>query len=304
MTLALQPAGCASQPLPRPVAGKGGWRWLVLLLLPLWWLVATAPAAAADVRPVPALTAPLTDEPHLLSAADAQALNAKLLSFSQQKGSQVAVLIVSSTEPETIFDYSFRVADSWKLGRKGVDDGVLLVVAVDDRKTHLQVGYGLEGAIPDARAKQILQDIIAPHFRQGDFAGGLNAGVDAVIALINGEQLPAPTARGNGQEVGNFFFVALVAGVIASFVLRAFLGDFLGGLGGGGVAFALAMILGLAVGAAMIVAVFAFIVAVGKGGRGVGGGGWSGGGFGGSSGGGGFSGGGGGFGGGGASGSW
>ena len=131
-----------------------------LFLLPLLWLSAPLWAAEGDPQPVPALQAPVTDLAQLLSQADTTALNDKLMAFSRQKGSQMAVLIVPTTAPETIFDYSFRVADSWKLGRKGVDDGVLLVVAVKDRKTHLQVGYGLEGAIPDARAKQIIENFM------------------------------------------------------------------------------------------------------------------------------------------------
>ncbi|MCC2639189.1 MAG: hypothetical protein K0Q68_2908 [Moraxellaceae bacterium] len=279
-----------------------------LLFLPLFWLSGLALAAEGDPLPVPELRAPVTDLAQLLSPADAQALNARLLAFSQEKGSQVAVLIVPTTAPEDIFSYSFRVADAWKLGRKGVDDGVLLVVAVNDRKTHLQVGYGLEGPIPDARSKQVLQDIIRPRFQQGDFAGGIHAGVDAVIKLINGEGLPMPAARagGQGQQGGNGFIVAIIAGVIAGFLARAVLGRLMGTVAGGGVAFAVAMLLGLAVGAAVMAAVFALFAAnaSGRGGF-IPGGGFGRGGFGGDGfGGGGFGGGGGGFGGGGASGNW
>lgn len=276
-----------------------------LLLLPLFW---PAPAIAAEPLPVPALRAPVTDQAGLLSAADTAGLNARLATFAQEKGSQVAVLIVPTTAPETIFEYSFRVADTWKLGRGGVDDGVLLVVAVNDRKTHLQVGYGLEGAIPDARARQILDDIIRPHFQRGDFAGGVNAGTDAVIRLINGEALPPPARRAPaGKGAGDNFFAAIVAGVIAGFFARGLFGRLFGGLAGGGVAFAVALALGLAAGMAVFAAVFALIAAnaAGRGGIGgfpigMGGGGFGRGGFGG----GGFGGGGGGFGGGGASGSW
>lgn len=279
-----------------------------LLFLPLFWLSGLALAAEGDPLPVPELRAPVTDLAQLLSADQAQALNARLLAFSEQKGSQMAVLIVPTTAPETIFDYSFRVADKWKLGRKGVDDGVLLVIAVKDRTTHLQVGYGLEGPIPDARAKQILQDIIRPRFQQGDFAGGINAGVDAVISLVNGEALPMPAARrgGQGQQGGNGLVIAIIAGVIAGFMARAVFGRLLGGVAGGGVAFAVAMLLGLAVGAAVMAALFALFAANASGRGGFIPGGFGGGGFGGggSGGGGGFGGGGGGFGGGGASGNW
>lgn len=275
-----------------------------LLFLPLFWLSGLALAAEGEPLPVPALRAPVTDLAQLLGPADTQALNDKLLAFSQQTGSQVAVLIVPTTQPETIFEYSFRVADQWKLGRKGVDDGVLLVVAVQDRTTHLQVGYGLEGAIPDIRAKQILQDIIRPRFQGGDFAGGVNAGVDAVIKLINGEQLPAPAARPRrGQQNENPLMIAVLAGVFAGLFARAIFGRLFGSVAGGGVGFAVAMLLGLAVGAAVGVAVMAGVfalVASRRGGFIPGGFGGGGGGFGG----GGFGGGGGGFGGGGASGNW
>lgn len=278
-----------------------------LILLPLFWLAGTVQAAEGDLQPVPELRAPLTDLAHLLSDADAAALNRKLLDFSQQKGSQIAVLIIPTTQPESVFDYSFRVATTWKLGRKGVDDGVLLVVAVNDRRTQLQVGYGLEGAIPDARSKQVLQDIIAPKFHSGDFAGGLNDGVDALIKLINGEALPAPAAQAQGHRQGNnVFVIAIIAGLAAGWIIRSLFGRLAGSLAGGGVALAVALLLG----AALAMAVFAAIAAVvaanasGRGGfypGGLGGGGFGGGGFGG---GGGFSGGGGGFGGGGSSGSW
>lgn len=284
----------------------------VLLLLPLLWLAPLAAAAEGDLQPVPVLKAPVTDLASLLPPAEAAALNARLLAFSAQKGSQVAVLIVPTTQPETIFEYSFRVADTWKLGRKGVDDGVLLVVAVQDRKTHLQVGYGLEGAIPDARAKQVLQDIIRPRFQQGDFAGGIGAGVDAVLRLVEGEQLALPERRARGGEQQDpRFLMALVAGVVGALFLRGLLGRLPGGLLGGGIGAGAALLLGMgvaaAVGIGVMVVVAALFIGFGHmlpggfgGGMGGGRGGFGGGGFGG----GGFGGGGGGFGGGGASGDW
>lgn len=274
----------------------------------LLWLPTPVAAAEGEPLPVPALTAPVTDLADLLPPADESALNTRLLAFARENGSQVAVLTVPTTQPEDIFSYSFRVADTWKLGRKGVDDGVLLVIAVQDRKTHLQVGYGLEGAIPDARAKQILQDIIRPRFQAGDFPGGVNAGVDAAIALIKGENLPAPAQQHQSKSRQDPVMIAIIFGVMAAFFLRIVLGRFIGGLTGGGVALALALVLGTALGvavmAAVIVLVFALFAGNGRsmGRGGFGGGGFGGGGFGG--GGGGFSGGGGGFGGGGASGGW
>ncbi len=275
---------------------------LLLWLSPSWvWALATD----GQPLPVPALAAPVTDQAKLLSPADAAALNSRLLAFSQEKGSQIAVLIVPTTQPEDIFSYSFRVADSWKLGRKGVDDGVLMVIAVQDRKSNLQIGYGLEGAIPDVRAKQVLDDIMAPHFKQGDFAGGINAGVDALIKLVNGENLPAPTAkrqRGGGND--NLIVIAIVAGVMAGFIARSVFGRIGAAVAGFGVAFTVALMLGAVLIVALFAAIFACLMSSGSGrgmGGGMGGGSFGGGGFGG---GGGFSGGGGGFGGGGASGSW
>lgn len=286
-------------------------RLIALLLACLLWLPSLLKAAEGEPQPVPALSAPVTDLADLLPPGEEDALNSRLLAFSRDKGSQIAVLIVATTQPEDIFSYSFRVADTWKLGRKGVDDGVLLVIAVQDRKTHLQVGYGLEGAIPDARSKQVLQDIIRPRFKAGDYPGGINAGVDALMKLINGEALPAPSAQDRRQKGDNTLVIAIVIGMIAGFFLRAIFGRLIGGLSGGGIALALALVLGIAVGMAIFAALF---VALGAGmagdgrrlGGGMGGGGFGHGGFGGGGfgGGGGFSGGGGGFGGGGASGDW
>lgn len=277
----------------------------LLLLLPLLW----GQVLAAELQPVPPLKAPVTDLAQLLSPAEAEALNRKLLDLDRQKGSQVAVLIVPTTQPESIFDYSFRVADSWKLGRKGVDDGVLLVLAVQDRRSHLQVGYGLEGAIPDARAKQILDDIMRPHFQQGQFAAGLNAGTDAVIRLINGEGLPAASSRADRQRGDGDprFMMAVMAGIFGGLFLRALFGRLLGSLAAGGIGGAVALMLGIAAAGAIAIGVLTLVGALllsfghvsglgGFGGLGSG----RGGGFGG----GGFGGGGGGFGGGGASGSW
>ena len=279
-----------------------------LLLFCLFWLPSLLLAVEGDVQAVPPLTAPVMDLADLLPAADESALNTRLQAFSAENGSQIAVLIVPTTQPEDIFSYSFRVAESWKLGRKGIDDGVLLVIAVKDRKNNLQIGYGLEGAIPDARAKQILQDIIRPHFQAGDFSSGVNAGVDALITLIKGENLPEPSEEDNGSTQQNPVMIAIIIGIMAGVFLRALLGRTLGGLSGGGIALTLALVLGAALGTAIFVAVIVLIFSlISGGGRGLGAGGLGRGGFGGGGfggGGGGFSGGGGGFGGGGASGGW
>jgi uncharacterized protein len=285
---------------------------LALLFAGLIGLVPWAQAAEGAPQAIPALTAPVMDVADLLPAPEEAHLNSRLLTFSKEKGSQIVILIVPTTQPEDIFSYSFRVAETWKPGRKGVDDGVVLVIAVQDRKTHLQVGYGLEGAIPDARAKQILQDIIRPYFKAGNYPAGIDAGVDAVITLINGEQLPPPTTQSATDQPENPVIVALVIGMMAGLFLRAAMGRLIGGLAGGGIALTFALVLGSAVATAAVVAliVLLFSSLAGNGRRlggyhgGFGSGGFGGGGGGFGEGGGGFSGGGGGFGGGGASGDW
>ena len=277
-----------------------------LLLLALPW-------AAADV-PVPPLNARVTDLTGTLAAGQRAALEQKLADLEARKGSQIAVLVVESTRPETVEQYAVRVFERWKLGRKGVDDGVLLLVAKNDRRLHIEVGYGLEGAIPDAIAKRIIEEDIAPLFKQGNFHGGISAGTDRLGKLIEGETMPPPkrtAAPGSGWSTETLF-IGFVILAMASQLLHALLGRFLGA----GVAGAAAGIIGYVLAglaAAMIIGLIAFVIslfmgATGRqgGGWSSGGGSWSGGGWsgGGSSGGGGFSGGGGSSGGGGASGSW
>lgn len=267
--------------------------------------------AQAALAPVPALTAPVTDLTGTLTPEQAATLDQELRDFAARKGSQIAILIVPSTAPEAIESYSIRVADAWKLGRKAQDDGVLLLVAKDDRAMRIEVGYGLEGAIPDAIAKRVIAETLTPSFRQGDYFAGLQAGVQQLMKLIDGEQLPPPQAKAAGegrssaQEVG---FMVLIGAILAGSVLRAVLGRTVGAglsaLIAGGVGWWLvgSVLLGLAFGALAFLAVFSG-VRLGGGPGGLGGGG----GFGGSGSGrgsGGFSGGGGGFGGGGASGRW
>src|SRR5438309_9975942 len=164
-------------------------RWLGLVAAGV--LLAGLVSARAEVA-VPPLKAHVTDLTGTLSASQIQSLDSRLRDFERSKGSQIAVLMLSSTQPETIEEYSIRVADAWKIGRARVDDGVILVVAKDDRKLRVEVGRGLEGAIPDAVAKRVVSDVIAPHFRSGDFYGGVAAGTDALMRLIEGEGLPAP----------------------------------------------------------------------------------------------------------------
>lgn len=265
-------------------------------------------AARAEVA-VPPLTARVTDLTGTLTPSQRDALENELRAFEARKGSQIAVLIVPTTKPEAIEQYSLRVAETWKLGRRGVDDGILLLVAKDDRALRIEVGYGLEGAIPDAVANRVIDEIIVPFFRQGDFYGGIQAGIARLIRLVDGEPLPPPQARDRAWSgIGDLLPVAFIAVMVGGGFLGALLGRLTGAAVAGGIVGVVFWItVGSLIGAlAVALVVFLFTLAAGgSGGRAGGGGGyggWSGGGY--SSGSGGFSGGGGGFGGGGASGRW
>lgn len=266
------------------------------------------PAEADDLVPVPPLQARVTDLTGTLMPQQQAQLERTLSAFETQKGSQIAVLIVPGTQPEAIEQYGIRVAEQWKLGRKGIDDGALLLVAKDDRAMRIEVGYGLEGVLTDATSKRIISEIITPRFKEGDFYGGIAAGVDQMIRVVEGEPLPPPKAREPDVISGieQFLPVVFLLAVIGGAVLRALLGRFPGALATGGVVALLAWMFVSSVIIAIIAGIIAFVVTLGGGmGRG---GGWSsgGGGFGRGGGGwgGGFGGGGGGFGGGGASGRW
>lgn len=277
---------------------------IVLLLLGL-----VAFVQAQELQPVPRLQARVTDGAGLLPDARRTALEAQLASFERQKGAQVAVLTLASTAPEPIEAYSIRVVDAWRLGRAGVDDGVLFIIARDDRRMRIEVGRGLEGALPDARAKQIIADVVTPRFKAGDYPGGIEAGVGAILAVLSGEALPPPPAADEVREGGTeeWLVLGLVATIIGGGVLRALFGRLLGaGLAGGVVGVGAWLISGaLLIALVCGVLAFIFVLAMGAGGRGDIGGPWIGGGGGGfGSRGGGWSGGGGGFGGGGASGGW
>lgn len=287
-------------------------------------------ARAQELQAVPPLSARVTDLTGTFDAAQREQLEQRLAAIEQRKGSQVAVLMVPTTQPEPIEDYSIRVVEAWKLGRgqvdgKQVDDGVLVLIAKDDRKVRIEVGYGLEGAIPDAYAKRIIAERIAPKFRQGDYFGGVSAAIDGLALLIEGEALPAPGQAGQGdgeadlQSVLAGLLGVFVTGVVASAILGRVLGSGVGGVAAAGYSLTMGAPVVLAV-IAGVIGFVAFLLVGGSflnglqtgGGRGTSGrsvwtsgGGWgrgSGGGF--RSGGGGFRGGGGGFGGGGASGGW
>jgi uncharacterized protein len=238
-------------------------RALILGLLMCWGF-----AAAADVA-VPPLSGRVVDQTGTLTSGDIASLTQKLRDLETRKGSQVAVLIVPTTEPETIEQYSIRVAEAWKIGRKKIDDGALLVIAKNDRHLRIEVGYGLEGALTDVTAKRIIDEDITPKFKSGDFAGGISAGVDRIIGVIDGEPLPAPEPpHWQGPNLINyvdplnpFLLIGLLA--VAGF-LRSALGRLFGSAATGGlVGFVVWLFVG-SIAASALVGVFAFILAFGS----------------------------------------
>lgn len=272
-------------------------RWFTVFLVALLSLG----AAHAEVA-VPQLAQRVTDLAETLNAEQAQALESRLAAFEVQKGAQLAVLVVPTTRPETIEQYGIRVVDAWRLGRKGVDDGALLLVARDDRALRIEVGYGLEGVLNDATAHRIIDEIIVPHFKTGEFYQGIDAGVSAMMQVISGESLPAPkrAAVQGRQDVESLLFLGFVIAVALGGMLRALLGRFPAALlMGGGLGFLAWLVVASGL-IALLAGVAAFVFVLLGGMRSMGGLG----GFGGGIGGGGFGGGGGGFGGGGASGRW
>jgi len=194
------------------------------LILLLFLGIASAQLALPDLsRRVTDLTGTLTDE-------QTNALENRLAAFETEKGSQIAVLIIDTTQPEDIAAYGIRVADAWKIGRKNIDDGVILIVAKNDGRLRLEVGYGLEGVLPDAVAKRIIADTIKPYFKQGAYAAGIDAGVTEIMALIRGEALPAPQVNSDNAPSESAFLLVLGAGLIAGFILSLILGRPLAGL--------------------------------------------------------------------------
>ena len=283
-------------------------RFFGILSLVLVSLMLAPAVGAADAVAVPPLKARVTDLTGTLNAGQLAALEAELRAFEQRKGSQIAVLMLPSTQPETIEQYAIRVAEQWKIGRARTDDGVILIVAKNDQRLRIEVGYGLEGAIPDVVAKRVIREVIAPHFLANDFHAGIRDGARMLMKLVDGEKLPPPARpqAADADDYQSLFAVLLVVVVVAGGVLKAVFGRFFGsaatGVAAGFVAWALAGALAAAVVAGIIAFILALLLGSGRGyyPGGFGGGGFGGGGFGG----GGFGGGGGGFGGGGASGSW
>jgi uncharacterized protein len=296
-----------------------------VLLAATAWAGLAAGAWAQDLLPVPTLTARVIDQTQTLAEPERADLEAKLAAFEQRKGSQMVVLMVPTTQPEDIASYANRVGNAWKIGRKDVGDGILVIVAKNDRKMRIEVAKTLEGAVPDLAAIRIIDEEMKPRFRNNDFAGGLNAAVARLIGLVDGEALPAPSSgsderAGDGIDWENLAIFLFVGVFVAAPIVRSIVGKKLGSVVMGGgigvIAFFITTSIVIAVLAgfvALMVSLFSAVAATAPGRRGGGGGGfggWSGGGGGGGwssggGGGGGFSSGGGGdFGGGGASGDW
>lgn len=210
-------------------------RYLCLLL---WCVLLGSAAWAHALTEVPPLSGRVIDQTHTLSADQQRVLEQRVRAFEQKKGSQIAVLIVSEIGDEAIESFSMRVAERWKLGRRKIDDGAILVIVKDQRHLRIEVGYGLEGVLNDATSKRIIEELIVPAFRQGDFEGGISAGVDAMIRVIEGESLPAPPVHAVSQVGGSdlsdvlpfVFFIALIMGGL----MRAWLGRVKGALVSGG----------------------------------------------------------------------
>jgi uncharacterized protein len=271
----------------------------LLAFLPL--LIALClPQFSQAQQAVPTLSARVIDQTGTLSSSEVASLDQVLSAFEKRKGSQLAVLIVPTTAPESIEQFGIRVADQWKLGRKKVDDGAVLIIAKADRTLRIEVGYGLEGALTDATSKRIIDDIIVPRFKQQDFYGGVLAGVQSIIAVVDGEPLPlaAKNEQFTEDDVYQVVPVVFIVALILGGILRSILGRMNGALVTGGFIALMAWFVLGAFSMALLAGFLAFIVAmsgIGIGGHGIGGG---------RGGGGGFRGGGGGFGGGGASGRW
>ena len=316
---------------PNRIAPRRGVAWTLacaLATLLMMWLVASPALGQAweagtdGMMPIPPLKTRVTDLTQTLSPSEKQTLDAKLADWEARTGNQLAVLMVPTTQPEPIEGYSLRVAEAWKIGRKGNDNGVLFLVAKNDRKMRIEVGYGLEGTLTDVTSRRIIAENVGPLFREGKFAAGIEAGADKIIDVVaEGKPLPplktgatGGTSKGRGGfDFGTLMLILFIVVPIVGGILRSIFGKFLGSTFGAGIIAAAAWFVAGSVVVAIIAAIVAFIVMIfsaGAGGLlGRGGliptGGWGGGGgFSGDSGGGGFSGGGGSFGGGGASGSW
>ena len=210
--------------------------WLAALWLSLLQIVAAQPTGG--VLPVPELNARVMDQTATLTAAQRQQLEDKLAAFEASKGTQIVILMVPTTQPEDISSYANRVFNAWKPGRKGIGDGLLLVVAKQDRKMRVEVSRALEGAVPDLAAKRIIDEVLTPSFRQGDFAGGLEQASERLMALVRGEGLPEPAAPSRAADQTDWMNLAIllfIALPVLGSIARRILGNKLGTLVTGGV---------------------------------------------------------------------
>jgi len=288
-------------------------QWLLGSLFCIVQLALLSAATAENLQPIPPLTGPVIDLTGTLSASQQEQLSQKLLSFRQKYSAQMQVLIIPTSAPEDAFTYSMRVVDQWKLGDAKKDDGLLLFIALNDHRSQIQVGYGLEGVIPDVIANRLLNDVMAPYFKQGDFYGGINAVIDGIYQRISGEVTADQQNHSNSvnkdDTQGLIIFAIIILGIIAIKIFKSLMGGFIASLAGAPIIFVIVWVLvGLPV---MMVFVIVFatlflawipndvwflMLLSGRNGGGYGGGGFGGGGS--------WSGGGGGFGGGGSGGSW
>jgi len=238
----------------------------ILLALLLGWILPTlASSLALATIAVPPLVGRVVDQTGTLSGGDAAALNQTLRNFEARKGSQIAVLIVPTTDGEAIEQFSLRVAEAWKIGRKKIDDGALLVIAKNDRHLRIEVGYGLEGALTDVTSKRIIDEIITPKFKSGDFAGGISAGINRIIQVIDGEKLPAAApphwqAPSLLNDVDPSF--ALFALFAFGALMRKLLGALFGATVTGGIAGVLAWYISGSFAAALLATVVVFLMAM------------------------------------------
>ena len=235
----------------------------VLLALLLGWVLPALVLPALALVAVPQLTGRVVDQTFTLSSGDIASLTQSLADLERRKGSQIAILIVPTTDGEAMEQFSLRVAEAWRIGRKKIDDGALLVVAKNDRHLRIEVGYGLEGALTDVTTKRIIDEVITPKFKNGDFAGGISAGIGKMIALINGEKLPAPEPAhwDTAFEEINPFWLFILPFLLGG-PLRATLGRLVGSIVTGG---ALAALMWFTVGnftIALVVGVVAFVISM------------------------------------------
>jgi uncharacterized protein len=236
---------------------------LVAALLILVWASLSGAQSSQTLLPVPALSGRVVDLTASLTAQQQAEIEQKLREFEESKGSQIAVLIVPATAPESIEQFALRVAEQWKLGRKKIDDGAILVIAKNERALRIEVGYGLEGVLNDATAKRIIEERIVPRFKQDDFQGGISSGIDAMLGVINGEPLPAPAARDvEGDSTWSSLAFLAFIGVLIGGIMRGLFGRARGALATGTL---LGVVVWLIVGlisSALVAAMVGFVVAL------------------------------------------